>query len=538
MSYGSLADFEIIAILGKGAFSSVFLARRKIDKKQYALKSVQLEKLSPKEQKNSINEARILASIDHPNIIGYIDCFLNEKTKVLYIVMEYANGGDLSQKIKKYKKEKKIFDENEIWYYLIQIINGLKALHDRKIIHRDLKSSNIYLIKVKDKTICKIGDMNMSKLTKDKLCNTKIGTPYYCSPEIWQNKPYSYKSDLWSIGCIIYELCTLNPPFKGKNFDDLSYNICNRKIERINKIYSDDLWKIILMLLEVDVKNRVDCDEFLSNKLVIKKMDELGLENNCLNVNDNNIFHINDLSFIDLTNMVEIKKKLPQRGKYNIDNDSFDEDESTIKNDDSVFGSSINSYSKIVKITDQEKKTDNNFSKIKKGISKSPEIFPRKKLELDSSLKKYRKTKSALKSKFEEKNPLLIIHKEKINIKSNVIKINNKKFLFNKGLFDYVNLGKSHNQFLKSNNQFKKVLVHNSISIKKNKNMYVSTNKTLSLNKFKIKTKKNKTFNTSSSIDNNNNNNSKINKGKKTLKPIFLVKVVSTKLLDKNKSSK
>ena len=144
------------------------------------------------------------------------------------------------------------------------MIEGLKALHDKKIMHRDLKSANIFL--VKDKHQCKLGDMNVSKVIKDKVLLTQTGTPYYASPEVWNDEPYSYKSVLWSIGCVIYELCSLRPPFQGKDLDELYINVCKGKVHRINQIYSDDLWEMIKMLLQVDVNKRVNCDLFLKNK--------------------------------------------------------------------------------------------------------------------------------------------------------------------------------------------------------------------------------------------------------------------------------
>ena len=481
MDSASLADFEIVGILGKGSFSSVFLARRKADKKQYAIKSVQLTKLSSKEQENSINEARILASIDHPNIIGYKECFLNYQNQFLYIVMEHADGGDLLQKINEYKKAKKLFDENQIWSYAIQIINGLKELHDKKIIHRDLKSANIYLMK--DHNICKIGDLNMSKSAKGKLITTKTGTPYYCSPEVWQNKPYSYKSDLWSIGCIIYELCELHPPFRGKNYNELCNNVCNRKIVRINKNFTDDLWKIILMLLEVDVKKRIDCDEFLKNKIVIKKTKELKLENNFTD-NDNSIYTISSTSVINLTNMNEVRKKLPYKKKYNNGKEAIDEyedeDDDTIKNDDSVNGTIYNSSNQLKRIKE-----------LKKGISKSTKIIVKKKLELDYSLKKYRKIKSALKTKYEEKYPLLINPKKKKNIKTNVIKTCYKKFLIRKKSLSPVNSGKNINKNLTKNKRLEKVLNSNFVNIKKIKDKNISTS--ISINQTVENSKTNKT---------------------------------------------
>ena len=283
----SMADFQIEKTLGKGSFGSVYLVTRKEDKKIYAIKTVILEKLNKKEQENSVNEVRILASINHPNVIGYKEAFWNDKESSLNIVMEYADDGDLQTKIQKMRKEGGMFNENLIWSYSIQMIEGLKALHDKKIMHRDLKSANIFLLK--DKHQCKLGDMNVSKVIKDKVLLTQTGTPYYASPEVWNDKPYSYKSDLWSIGCVIYELCALHPPFSGKDLDELYENVCKGKIKRINPIYSDELWKMIKMLLQVDVNKRVDCDQLLNSKLIIKKKNELKQNNRDFNYLENKL---------------------------------------------------------------------------------------------------------------------------------------------------------------------------------------------------------------------------------------------------------
>ena len=320
MTSTSMSDFKIEKVLGKGSFGSVYLVTRKKDKKIYAIKTVILEKLNKKEQENSVNEVRILASINHPNVIGYKEAFWNDKESSLNIVMEYADDGDLQTKIQRMRKEGGMFNEDLIWSYSIQMIEGLKALHDKKIMHRDLKSANIFL--VKEKHQCKLGDMNVSKVIKDKFLFTQTGTPYYASPEVWNDVPYSYKSDLWSIGCVIYELCALHPPFNGKDLDELYVNVCNGKVERINKIYSDDLWKMILMLLQVDVNKRVDCDTFLNSKLIVRKKNEikeLNFLESKYNENINNGVLLNTIKF---NNINEIKAQLPTNKNYNDETNS------------------------------------------------------------------------------------------------------------------------------------------------------------------------------------------------------------------------
>ena len=182
------------------------------------MKMVKISQLNSKEKENALNEVRILASVTHQNIIGYKQAFFDEDTRTLNIVMEYADDGDLESKIQNHIKNKSNFPEIQIWSILIQMIQGLKALHDIKIMHRDLKSANIFLIK--DGTV-KLGDLNVSKVIKMNLAYTQTGTPYYASPEVWADKPYDFKSDIWSVGCIIYELCTLKPPFRGSNLQEL-----------------------------------------------------------------------------------------------------------------------------------------------------------------------------------------------------------------------------------------------------------------------------------------------------------------------------
>ena len=144
----SLDNFEIIKYIGNGSFGIVYKVRRKIDNKIYALKKVNMKNLSEKEKINSLNEITFLSSFSHQNIISYKESFYDKKTESLNLILEYASEGDLKSKIINQKNIKRVyFKEKIIWYYFIQIVKGLKILHDNNLIHRDLKSENIFICK-------------------------------------------------------------------------------------------------------------------------------------------------------------------------------------------------------------------------------------------------------------------------------------------------------------------------------------------------------------------------------------------------------
>ena len=276
--------FLILDKLGEGSFSSVYKVKRKEDGLIYALKKVKFLKLKEKEKLNALNEIRILSSINNQNVISYKEAFFDEKDSTLNIIMEYADKGDLFQLISEYKKKKEHFEENEIWDALIQLLNGLKALHELNILHRDLKSANVFLF---SNGLAKLGDLNVSKVTRKGLGYTQTGTPYYASPEVWKNQPYDNKSDVWSLGCVIYEMCKLIPPFQAKNMDELYKKIVRGFYPQIPSRYSDDLKEIIKLMIQTEVGARPSCDELLKMSIVIKKAEIIN--KNLIELNNNNI---------------------------------------------------------------------------------------------------------------------------------------------------------------------------------------------------------------------------------------------------------
>ena len=262
--------FEILKKLGDGSYSVVYKVRRKADNNIYALKKVNLQKLKDKEKQNALNEVRILASIKSPFVISYKEAFIEESDKSLCIVMEYADRGDLYQKIMQFKKSGCLIEETDVWRIFIQMTRGLKALHDLKILHRDLKSANIFLF---SDGSAKIGDCNVSKVVYKGLGYTQTGTPYYASPEVWNDEPYDNKSDIWSLGCVTYEMLTLHPPFRAESMDGLYQKVTKGQYGKINSRYSNDISEIIKLILKVNPIDRPDCNLILKNPLVVKRID-------------------------------------------------------------------------------------------------------------------------------------------------------------------------------------------------------------------------------------------------------------------------
>lgn len=256
----SISDFEILSKLGDGAFSSVFKVMRKSDGQHYALKKVKLGALKQKEKENALNEVRILASVSHPNIIAYKEAFFDESANTLCIVMELAECGDLLKKISNHKAARTFFPENEVWTCLVHVVQGLKVLHDCKILHRDLKCANIFVAK---EGIMKLGDLNVSKVNKRGLAYTQTGTPYYASPEVWKDQPYNSSSDIWSLGCVIYEMAALVPPFTASDMQGLYKKIIRGVYPNIPSQYSSDLSNVIRTLLQVNPTLRPTCDKIL-----------------------------------------------------------------------------------------------------------------------------------------------------------------------------------------------------------------------------------------------------------------------------------
>ena len=259
---------EVITQIGQGGFGSAYKVRNKSNEKIYILKKILIkDNISDEEISKIIDEASILSEMKgSENIVTIFDAFMDKKDENVYfnIVLEYCEGLDLRKFINDYKSHNHPIPNYIVNYILKQICNGLKEIHRKDLIHRDLKPENIFIT---NEFHIKIGDFGITKQLDfiNKYANTQIGTLQYMAPEIIKGEKYNKKVDIWSLGCIIYELCSMNFCFKGKSILDLASNIINSPHGTIDQnTYGENIQKIIDKSLIKDYKDRADIDDILN----------------------------------------------------------------------------------------------------------------------------------------------------------------------------------------------------------------------------------------------------------------------------------
>jgi len=248
------ADFSNVRELYRSQAGAVFRATFKYDNREYVIKERHLSKQG--QTKDIMNEVKLLIQLHHPNVIRCEGWFRDDSRKSIFIVLEYCGGGDLSSVIVKRRSGNGYFEEREIWYIFNQLCEGLKHLHEHGIIHRDLKPLNI-MCTASGKTF-KLGDLGVSRQVSEETLMLKsfYGTPLYLSPELVENRLYNEKTDIWSLGVILYELCCLQPPFKGNSLLDVARMVSEGKYAPISRRYSKYLSGCIAWMLNLDFTKR------------------------------------------------------------------------------------------------------------------------------------------------------------------------------------------------------------------------------------------------------------------------------------------
>ena len=219
-------------------------ARNYVDHQLYVLKAIPFDGASQQDAEAALREANVLALLRHPHVVPYKEFFHSGGD--LCLVMALCEGGDLYQATKPVRKGGPLVAEDKIWEWLVQLLLALSYCHSKKILHRDVKTQNIFLTKVRSRLLLApalmhvlggpgsptplplapaqegklmLGDFGLAKQLQRTLemAKTPIGTPYYMAPEIYEEQPYSFKSDVWALGCVMYEVMTGKPAFAADN---------------------------------------------------------------------------------------------------------------------------------------------------------------------------------------------------------------------------------------------------------------------------------------------------------------------------------
>ncbi|OCT57370.1 serine/threonine-protein kinase Nek11 [Xenopus laevis] len=252
--------------LGSGSFATAYLVTDAKDTgHQKVLKRIPCEGLRPDATLPSAREAKLLGSLKHPFIVRFFSSFLEKED--FCIITEFCEGGDLQNRIQQQREKRQLFPEEHVMEWFIQLLLGVNYLHERLILHRDLKTKNVFL---KNGTV-KIGDFGVSRILSmpSDMATTFTGTPHYMSPEVHAHYGYNAKSDIWSLGCILYEICALRHAFDSPNWIKLVSQIVEGPCPSLPKQYSAELNDILKRVLNKDPQQRPSASEILHMPSVV-----------------------------------------------------------------------------------------------------------------------------------------------------------------------------------------------------------------------------------------------------------------------------
>ncbi|KAL3123150.1 hypothetical protein niasHT_005083 [Heterodera trifolii] len=225
-NYGTMEHFEMEKRIGKGQFSEVLSARNKLNGNMVALKKIEMDLMKNKKAREDCRkEIDLLKKLNHENIIRYYSSFIvaDQSKEYLMIVLELAGAGDLNKLLRNFKKNFRLIPERNLWKYFVQIARAVNYMHSKSIMHRDIKPANVFMT---TSGVVKLGDLGLGRFLsletltmstfKKGMVFSIVGTPYYMSPERMNEMGYSFKSDIWSLGCVLYEMAALQSPFFGE----------------------------------------------------------------------------------------------------------------------------------------------------------------------------------------------------------------------------------------------------------------------------------------------------------------------------------
>jgi NIMA (never in mitosis gene a)-related kinase len=267
-------EYNILEEVGRGSYGSVYKAKHKTSGKLYAIKRIGVTRCSHYEKNCILNEMRVLSTHRCTFIVAFKSAYFLDNA--VHIVTEFAINGDLHKLFQTSKQAGKRLDENQIWNFFLQLCVAVDYLHKIKVIHRDLKPANVFL---DGNSNIKLGDVGVAKIMRSYMMygQTQVGTPLYMSPEVLKRERYDTRTDVWSLGCILYEMMSLTPAFVCQNMYQLRNHVLSGKVCLTScGNYTNALASLIPKMICVNYRHRADMKTLM--KLVVIK-EELAKRN-------------------------------------------------------------------------------------------------------------------------------------------------------------------------------------------------------------------------------------------------------------------
>lgn len=277
-----MQDYEQISVIYESPSTRVLKVRRRSDNKTLVSKQLFYGGMPEKSKHRLVSEVNILRELKHPNVVRYHEYLIDKPLQTINIIMEFCENGDLRSRIQSLRKSSHFCSEEFLWRVFSQLSLALHEIHRRKnapqILHRNLRPENVFLDQNDN---VKLGDFGLSKVLNaenEEFMKSKAEEIDYLAPEVLNEERYNEKAEIWSLGCLLHELCALNKPFEATNEMALALKIREGKVAPLNSRYSLELRRVISWTMSFSPKARPSVEDLLNIPEVSKRLREKRLK--------------------------------------------------------------------------------------------------------------------------------------------------------------------------------------------------------------------------------------------------------------------